>query len=70
MFIIVLLCFQLNGEYIIKALTEQVIHYKIQTSLFDIVLVALCRFMVLIFFYAFLYINHWIVISVSVLIAH
>lgn len=61
----ILIFFQLNGEYIIKALSEQVVHYSITSSLFDIVLLAGARFILLIIFYAFLSINHWIVISVS-----
>ncbi|KAJ8977637.1 hypothetical protein NQ317_003615 [Molorchus minor] len=60
-----IICVMLNGEFIIKALCEQVIHYNIHTSLFDIVLVALSRFIILLLFYALLYINHWIVISLS-----
>lgn len=60
-----IICVMLNGEYLIKALTEQILHYDIKTSLFDIVLVAFLRFIVLILFYALIYINHWIVISLS-----
>ncbi|XP_028147511.2 steroidogenic acute regulatory protein-like [Diabrotica virgifera virgifera] len=60
-----IICVMLNGEYIIKALTEQVIHYNIHTSLFDIVLVAFFRFCILLIFYAMLYKSHWIVISLS-----
>lgn len=47
------------------ALKEQVYQYNIHTSLFDIFMVALCRFTVLLLFYALLYLNHWIVIAVS-----
>ncbi|XP_023020470.2 steroidogenic acute regulatory protein-like [Leptinotarsa decemlineata] len=60
-----LICVMLNGEYIVTALSEQVIHYNIHTSLFDIVSAAFLRFSILIVFYAFFYINHWIVISLS-----
>ncbi|KAJ8942314.1 hypothetical protein NQ318_005306 [Aromia moschata] len=60
-----IICVMLNGEFIVKALTEQVIHYNIHTSLFDVVLVAFSRFVVLLLFYALLYINHWIIISIS-----
>ncbi|CAG9860018.1 unnamed protein product [Phyllotreta striolata] len=60
-----IICVMLNGEYIVKALIEQVVHYNIHTSLFDIVLVSFCRFFILILFYAIIYINHWIVISLS-----
>ncbi|KAF7268049.1 hypothetical protein GWI33_018791 [Rhynchophorus ferrugineus] len=60
-----LICVMLNGENIMKALCEQIIHYSVYTSLFDIVLVAFCRFAALILFYAILYINHWIIISLT-----
>ncbi|CAH1116944.1 unnamed protein product [Phaedon cochleariae] len=60
-----IICVMLNGEYIITALQEQVVHYNIHTSLFDIVLIASCRFIMLIFFYALLYMNHWFIISLS-----
>ncbi|CAG9766531.1 unnamed protein product [Ceutorhynchus assimilis] len=60
-----LICVMMNGENILHALSDQILHYNIRTSLFDIVLLAFSRFIVLIFFYAVLYINHWIVISIS-----
>lgn len=60
-----LICVMLIGENIVKALSEQILHYDIRSSLFDIVLVAFCRFLLLIIFYAILYINHWIIISLS-----
>ncbi|XP_049817800.1 steroidogenic acute regulatory protein-like isoform X2 [Aethina tumida] len=60
-----IICVMLKGEYIITALSEQIYHYNMHTSLFDIVLVAFFRFTVLLFFYAILYINHWIVIALS-----
>ncbi|VEN37201.1 unnamed protein product [Callosobruchus maculatus] len=58
-----IICVMLKGEYIVSALVEQVVHYNIHTSLFDVVLVGLCRFILLLFFYAILYVNHWIIIS-------
>ncbi|XP_060517726.1 steroidogenic acute regulatory protein-like isoform X2 [Cylas formicarius] len=60
-----LICIMLKGQNIMNALEQQIVHYNIRTSLFDIVLVALGRFLVLVFFYALLYINHWIIISLS-----
>ncbi|CAH0551262.1 unnamed protein product [Brassicogethes aeneus] len=60
-----IICVMLKGEYIITALSEQIYHYNIHTSLFDIVLVAFLRFCSLLLFYAILYINHWIVIALS-----
>lgn len=58
--------FQLHGENIMTALNKQIFHYNIHSSLFDIVLAAICRFTILLLFYALLYMNHWIIISVSV----
>lgn len=59
---------QLTGENISTALNKEIYHYNVHTSLFDIVLAALCRFTVLLLFYALLYINHWIIISVCTLL--
>lgn len=63
-----LICIMLRGENIWIAFDQQIKHYNIQTSLFDIVLAALCRFVVLSLFYAIFYINHWIVISLSTIL--
>lgn len=60
-----LICVMLNGDNIVDALKTQILHYNVHNSLFDIVLVAICRFTVLILFYALLYINHWIIIALS-----
>lgn len=60
-----MLPFQITGDNIYNALKTQIIHYSIYASLFDIVMAAVCRFTVLILFYALLYINHWSVIAVS-----
>lgn len=56
---------QMNGDTIVNALKVQVLHYTIQSSLFDIVFVALIRFLLLIMFYGVFSINHWIVIAVN-----
>ncbi|GJQ76612.1 hypothetical protein Trydic_g15474 [Trypoxylus dichotomus] len=60
-----LICIMLNGDSIWTALDKEVYHYEIHTSLFDIVLAAICRFIVLILFYGLLYINHWLIIALS-----
>ncbi|XP_055702019.1 steroidogenic acute regulatory protein-like [Phlebotomus papatasi] len=60
-----LICVMITGDNIYNALRTQVVHYTIYTSLFDIVMAAICRFVVLILFYAILYINHWIIIAAS-----
>ncbi|XP_075166850.1 steroidogenic acute regulatory protein-like [Haematobia irritans] len=60
-----LICIMLNGDNIFVALQKQIVHYTIETSLFDVVAAAICRFLVLIFFYALLYVNNWIIIALS-----
>lgn len=58
----------MKGENIVNALNDQVVHYNIQSSLFDIILAALIRFLLLIVFYGIFGINHWFIIAVSFLI--
>ncbi|KAJ6641331.1 Steroidogenic acute regulatory protein-like [Pseudolycoriella hygida] len=60
-----LICILITGDNIYNALKTQILHYSIYTSLFDIVMAAICRFTVLILFYALLYINHWSIIALS-----
>ncbi|XP_064542978.1 steroidogenic acute regulatory protein-like [Drosophila montana] len=60
-----LICIVIGGDNIFQAFQKQVMQYTIYTSLFDVVATALCRFVVLIFFYALLYINHWSIIALS-----
>lgn len=59
------ICVVINGENIYKALDEQVLHYSIETSLFDVVIAAGIRFALLIFFYGFIKMNHWIIIALT-----
>ncbi|XP_034478439.1 steroidogenic acute regulatory protein-like [Drosophila innubila] len=60
-----LICIVIGGDNIFQAFDKQVVHYTIYSSLFDVVATALCRFLVLIFFYALLYTNHWSIIALS-----
>lgn len=55
----------MRGDTILNALKEQVVHYTIQKSLFDIILAALVRFLLLLLFYGIFAINHWSIIAVS-----
>ncbi|XP_012538220.1 steroidogenic acute regulatory protein-like [Monomorium pharaonis] len=64
-FLMWLICTMIAGESLSTAFTDQVIHYHITTSLFDIVMAAICRFTVLLLFYALLYLNHWIIVAIS-----
>ncbi|XP_045508180.1 steroidogenic acute regulatory protein-like [Colias croceus] len=60
-----LICVVMRGETLAQIFTREIIHYDIKVSLFDIVLVAVIRFVILILFYAILYINNWSVIALS-----
>ncbi|XP_063978208.1 steroidogenic acute regulatory protein-like [Diachasmimorpha longicaudata] len=54
-----LICTTIAGENITTAFVQQVLHYHIQSSLFDIVFLAACRFIILLLFYGLLQISHW-----------
>ncbi|XP_014468240.1 PREDICTED: stAR-related lipid transfer protein 3 [Dinoponera quadriceps] len=64
-FLMWLICTMIAGQSLKTAFIDQVVHYHIKTSLFDIVMAAICRFTVLLLFYALLYVNHWIIIAIS-----
>lgn len=59
---------QMNGDTIANAFKVQVLNYSIQTSLFDIIVVALLRFFFLWTFYGLFIVNHWSIIFVSIFI--
>uniref|UniRef100_A0A336ML17 CSON003305 protein n=1 Tax=Culicoides sonorensis TaxID=179676 RepID=A0A336ML17_CULSO len=60
-----LISVMITGDNIRNAFDSQIVHYSIYTSLFDIVMAAICRFTVLLLFYALIYMNHWIIIALS-----
>uniref|UniRef100_A0A182M9Q9 START domain-containing protein n=1 Tax=Anopheles culicifacies TaxID=139723 RepID=A0A182M9Q9_9DIPT len=60
-----IICVVITGDNVIHALQTQVLHYTVYTSLFDVVIAALVRFIFLILFYGLLSISHWLVIAVS-----
>lgn len=60
-----LICIMINGDNISNAIDKQIYHYTIHTSLFDIVLVAIFRFLILLLFYGLCSINHWFIIALS-----
>ncbi|KAF4522698.1 hypothetical protein B566_EDAN012715 [Ephemera danica] len=64
-FLMWLICIMLIGTDIVTALENQIVHYNVHTSMFDVVMASACRFTILLLFYALLYINHWIVIALS-----
>ncbi|XP_073964600.1 steroidogenic acute regulatory protein-like [Choristoneura fumiferana] len=60
-----LICVMMKGETLEQIFNREIINYNIKISLFDIVLVAVCRFILLLLFYAVIYINNWSVIALS-----
>ncbi|XP_031827329.1 steroidogenic acute regulatory protein-like [Nomia melanderi] len=64
-FLLWLICTMTAGESLESAFVNQVIHYYIKSSLFDIVMAAVCRYTVLLLFYALLRWNHWVIVSLT-----
>ncbi|XP_075988527.1 steroidogenic acute regulatory protein-like [Anticarsia gemmatalis] len=60
-----LICVMMRGETLQQIFDSEIIHYDVKSSLFDIVMVAVSRFVVLLLFYALLYINNWSIIALS-----
>ncbi|CAK1593471.1 unnamed protein product [Parnassius mnemosyne] len=60
-----LICVVMKGETIVQIFNREIVQYSIKLSLFDIVLVAMLRFLLLILFYAVLYISNWSIIALS-----
>lgn len=60
-----LICVVISGENVYKALDEQILHYHLETSLFDVVLTAAIRFIILILFYGICKCNHWAIIAMT-----
>lgn len=60
-----IICVMITGDNIRHALETQVLHYTIDKSLFDVVVIALVRFIFLILFYGLCHLNHWVVIAFS-----
>jgi StAR-related lipid transfer protein 3 len=58
-----LICIAINGENILAVMKDQIINYTIEKSLFDVVATSVGRFIILIFFYGIIQINHWIIIA-------
>ncbi|XP_063898111.1 steroidogenic acute regulatory protein-like [Helicoverpa armigera] len=60
-----LICVMMRGETLQQIMNTEIVEYNVKVSLFDIVMVAVCRFVVLLLFYAVLYINNWSIIALS-----
>ncbi|XP_058807638.1 steroidogenic acute regulatory protein-like isoform X3 [Phymastichus coffea] len=60
-----LICIMISGKSVQTSFVDQIVHYNVKTSLFDIVMTAACRFTILLLFYALLHINHWFVVAAS-----
>uniref|UniRef100_V9KS96 StAR-related lipid transfer protein 3-like protein n=1 Tax=Callorhinchus milii TaxID=7868 RepID=V9KS96_CALMI len=69
LFVSLLWIIELNGKEGIKEnLVDEILKYRFQTSFFDIFLLAIFRFLVLLFAYALLRLRHWWVIAVTTLV--
>lgn len=55
----------INGENLVKLVQEQIVNYSIDKSLFDVVGTSAVRFLILIFFYGVVQINHWIIVALT-----
>uniref|UniRef100_A0A0A9ZFD8 StAR-related lipid transfer protein 3 n=1 Tax=Lygus hesperus TaxID=30085 RepID=A0A0A9ZFD8_LYGHE len=61
-----LITLMLGDQFDLKVIVEkQILHYKIKSSLFDIVMASASRFVVLLLFYGFVQINHWFVVALT-----
>ncbi|XP_053621385.1 steroidogenic acute regulatory protein-like isoform X2 [Plodia interpunctella] len=60
-----LICVMMRGETLAQIFDREVMHYNVKASLFDVVLLAVIRFITLLLFYGVLYINNWSVIALS-----
>lgn len=59
---------QITGADIFDVLKDQILHFDVHKSTFDIVMSSICRFVVLLLFYALISMNHWCIIAVSVIL--
>ncbi|XP_011495185.1 PREDICTED: stAR-related lipid transfer protein 3 [Ceratosolen solmsi marchali] len=60
-----LVCIVISGANVQAAFVQQIIHYHIKTSLFDIVVAAVLRFIILLLFYTICYMDHWCIVALS-----
>lgn len=59
------ICVLIKNEGAYSALIEEIIHYNVRYSIFDIVMVAGVRFTLLLLMYALLHINHWWMVAIT-----
>ncbi|XP_043197479.1 stAR-related lipid transfer protein 3-like [Amphibalanus amphitrite] len=60
-----LVCVVLSGKNVFAELEDQVVHYSVETSLFDVVSAAFIRFMLLIVVYVIIRMDHWWMIALT-----
>ncbi|CAL4117827.1 unnamed protein product, partial [Meganyctiphanes norvegica] len=64
-----LICVLVNGfdedTNIFRALLKQIVDYNIYESMFDLVMAATARFVLLILFYSIIHINHWWLVAIT-----
>lgn len=65
-FLVWIICTIVSGEYTIStAFRNEVLNYSIQSSMFDVVILAVARLFLIALFYVFIRISHWWVVAVS-----
>lgn len=60
-----IICIVLSGREIFPAFEFEIAKYNVKSSLFDTVMLAGGRFIILLLFYALLHINHWWAVAVT-----
>ncbi|CAM1300287.1 STARD3 (predicted) [Pycnogonum litorale] len=60
-----LICNVISGLTIKQAFVDDVVHYNVKNSMFDVFLLSCVRFTVLLLAYALLLLNHWWVVAIS-----
>jgi len=60
-----LVCVVLSGVNVFAEIKDQIVNYSIETSLFDVVASSLARFVLLIFVYAVVRMDHWWMIALT-----
>ncbi|XP_014208412.1 steroidogenic acute regulatory protein-like [Copidosoma floridanum] len=64
-FFLWMFCIVISGANVQTAFVDEIIHYQIKTSLSDVVALAALRFVILLFFYAVLQIDHWSIVALT-----
>lgn len=61
-----LICLVLAGDFnFTTAFNNEIVHYSIKTSLFDVVMASFSRFVILLLFYGLVQTDHWIIVAIT-----